>query len=48
MQYILLLHANEAGFAQMTPEQQQQGMAAYVAYSEALAKAGVVKGSNRL
>ena len=48
MQYILLLHANEAGFAQMTPEQQQQGMAAYMAYSEALAKAGVVKGSNRL
>ncbi len=48
MQYILLLHGNEAGFAQMTPEQQQQGMAAYMAYSEALNKAGVMKGSNRL
>ena len=48
MQYILLLHANEAGFAQMTPEQQQQGLAAYMAYSEALTKAGVIKGSNRL
>jgi hypothetical protein len=48
MQYILLLHGNEAGFAQMAPEQQQQGMAAYMAYSEALNKAGVMKGSNRL
>jgi len=48
MQYILLIHADEAGFANMTPEQQQQGYAAYMAYSEALAKAGVAKGSNRL
>jgi hypothetical protein len=48
MQYLLLLHAEEAGFARMTPEQQQQGMAAYMAYSEALIKAGVFKGSNRL
>jgi hypothetical protein len=48
MQYILLLHAQEAGFANMTPEQQQQGMAAYMAYTEALSKAGALKGSNRL
>ena len=48
MQYLLLLHAEEAGFGRMTPEQQQQGMAAYVAYTEALVKAGVYKGSNRL
>jgi hypothetical protein len=48
MQYILLIHADEAGFANMTPEQQQQGYAAYLAYSEALTKAGVAKGSNRL
>lgn len=48
MQYILLLHADEAGFTRMTPEQQQQGYAAYMAYSEALNKAGVMKGSNRL
>ena len=33
MQYILLIHADEAGFANMTPEQQQQGYAAYMAYS---------------
>jgi hypothetical protein len=48
MQYILLLHAEEAGFAKMTPEQQQQGMAAYMAYSQALNEAGIMKGSNRL
>jgi len=48
MQYLLLLHADEAGFGRMTPEQQQQGMAAYMAYTEALNKAGAYKGSNRL
>ena len=48
MQYLLLLHAQESGFTHMTPEQQQQGMAAYMAYTEALIKAGAFKGSNRL
>ena len=48
MQYLLLLHADETGFTRMTPEQQQQGMAAYMAYTEALVKAGAYKGSNRL
>jgi hypothetical protein len=48
MQYLLLLHADEAQFTKMTPEQQQQGMASYMAYTEALVKAGVHKGSNRL
>ena len=48
MQYLLVLHAEEAGFGRMTPEQQQQGMAAYVTYTEALNKAGAYKGSNRL
>jgi len=48
MQYLLLLNAEEAGFTRMTPEQQQQGMAAYMAYTEALIKAGAFKGSNRL
>jgi hypothetical protein len=48
MQYLLLLHASEAGFTSMTPEQQQKGMAAYMAYTEALVQAGVYVGSNRL
>ena len=48
MQYILLLHADEASFTKLTPEQQQQGYAAYMAYAEALKNAGVANGSNRL
>ena len=48
MKYLLLLHAEEAGWSQMTAEQQKQGMAAYMAYSEALTKAGAMVGSNRL
>jgi hypothetical protein len=48
MQYLLMLHSEEAGWDQMTKEQQQQGYAAYMAYSEALKKAGALLGSNRL
>jgi len=48
MQYLLLLYAEEAGWQKLTPEQQKQGVAAYGAYTEALKKAGVWAGSNRL
>jgi hypothetical protein len=48
MQYLFLLYSQEAGWAAMTKEQQEQGVAAYTAYGEALKKAGVLKGSNRL
>jgi len=48
MQYLLLLYANEHGWDSLTPAQQQQGAAAYKAYTEALQKAGALKGSNRL
>jgi hypothetical protein len=48
MQYMLLIYANQSGWAQLTPEQQKQGMAAYTAYTEALQKAGALLGSNRL
>lgn len=48
MQYLLLNYVNEAGFSTLTKAQQEQGVAAYTAYSEALTKAGVLKGSNRL
>jgi len=48
MQYLLMLYSNEAHWANMTPAQQEQGMAAYKAYTEALKKAGVLAGSNRL
>jgi hypothetical protein len=48
MEYMLMVYVNEAGWPQMTKTQQEQGMAAYMAYTEALAKAGVLKGNNRL
>ncbi|MDQ1694054.1 MAG: hypothetical protein QOH85_1589 [Acidobacteriaceae bacterium] len=48
MQYLLILYSDEAGWSHMTEAQQQQGMAAYMAYTEALKKAGALKGSNRL
>jgi hypothetical protein len=48
MQYILMLHAAESGWAQLTEAQQREGMAAYHAYTEALQKAGVLRGVNRL
>jgi len=48
MQYLLLLYSNEHGWDSLTPEQQQQGAAAYKAYTEALQKSGALKGSNRL
>jgi hypothetical protein len=48
MQYILMIYSNEAGWIAATPAQQEQGMAAYHAFTEALTKAGVLTGVNRL
>jgi hypothetical protein len=48
MQYLLMIYASEAGWAKLSPAEQQQGVAAYSAYSEALKKAGVLTASNRL
>jgi hypothetical protein len=48
MQYLLMLYVEEGGWNKMTPAEQQQGMAAYRAYTEALQSAGALKGSNRL
>jgi hypothetical protein len=48
MQYLLMAYVNEGGWTKMSPAEQQQGVAAYGAYAEALTKAGVIKGSNRL
>ena len=48
MQYLLLLHSDESGWSHLTQAQQEQGIAAYRAFTEALTKAGVAKGSNRL
>lgn len=48
MQYLLMLYSDERGFSSMTPAQQREGVAAYTAFTEALTKAGALKGSNRL
>jgi hypothetical protein len=48
MQYLLTLYADESGWDQLTPQQQQQGVAAYAAYTEALKSAGALISSNRL
>ena len=48
MQYLLALYSQESSWAQMTPEQQQRGVAAYAAYTEALKSAGAHISSNRL
>ncbi len=48
MQYILMAYVNEAGWPKLSQAEQEQGMAAYMAYTEALTKAGVLKGANRL
>jgi hypothetical protein len=48
MQYVLMLYVNEAGWPKLTKAEQEQGMAAYMAYGRALSEAGVMKGSSRL
>jgi hypothetical protein len=48
MQYILTLYVEEAGWPRLTKAEQEQGMAAYFAYNEALTKAGVLRGAGRL
>jgi hypothetical protein len=48
MQYILINYVNEAGWSTLTKAQQEQGIAAYSAYTEALTKAGALKSANRL
>ena len=48
MQYLLLLHVEERGWARLTPAQQAEGMATYARYNEALAKAGALVSTGRL
>ena len=48
MQYLLMLYVDEGGWPKLTKAQQEQGTAAYMAYMEALKKAGAFVGTNRL
>ena len=48
MQYLLLIYGNEDGMLSATKEQTGEMMAAYGAYAEAMKKAGVMAGGQRL
>ena len=48
MQYLLMLYVDEAGWPKLSKAEQEQGVAAYTAYAEALAGVGVLEGANRL
>jgi hypothetical protein len=48
MQYLLMIYSKEGAWEKLTPAEQQQGMAAYNAFTEALTKSGALAGSNRL
>ncbi len=48
MQYMLLIYGNEAGMASAPTEAVTQMNAAYMAYTEAMVKAGILQGGNRL
>lgn len=48
MKYILLDYVGEAGWPQLTPDEQEHWLGAYRAYMEAMAKAGVLKDSKGL
>ena len=48
MEYLLLIYGNEQGLAATPPAQVQEMVGAFMAYTEALRDAGVLRGSNRL
>jgi hypothetical protein len=48
MQYLLMIYGNEANMMSASKESIGQMVAAYGAYTEALKKAGVIRGGERL
>lgn len=48
MKYMLLIYSNEGQMASRTPADGEKVLAAYNAYAEAMAKAGVMVGADRL
>jgi hypothetical protein len=48
MQYLLMIHSDEAAMASAPKAAMEQMMAAYRAYAEALVSAGVMRGGERL
>jgi hypothetical protein len=48
MQYILLIYGEESKWSKLTPDQLSQEMGAYMAYTQDLAKAGVLVAGDEL
>ena len=48
MKYMILIYGNEAAMQSVTPTQREETLAAYMAYTEATKKAGVLVGADRL
>jgi hypothetical protein len=48
MKYMLLIYGDEAAYQRTSKEQRAQGTSAYVAYTEAMRKAGIIVGADRL
>src|SRR5260221_7148942 len=48
MQYLLMSYVQEDGWTRLTKAEQEQGMAAYMAFTDALTKVDALKGSGRL
>ncbi len=48
MEYLLMIHSDPSGMAALSPGQQQEALAAYGAYHQALQASGVLRNSNRL
>jgi hypothetical protein len=48
MQYLLMIYGEEGAWNRMSEEAQRAGLAQYMAYGEALRKAGKMVASNRL
>jgi hypothetical protein len=48
MQYLLLIYNNESTMLSRPADEAKQSMAAYIAYTEAMRKAGVLVGGQRL
>jgi hypothetical protein len=48
MKYLLMIYGNEAAMKAASKAQSEQVMAAYRAYIDAMTKAGIVLGTNRL
>jgi hypothetical protein len=48
MKYMLLIYGDESGFEKMSQSEGEKAMAAFMAYTEAVKKAGIFVDSNRL